>query len=83
MAPDPLPPTKSSPKGDGGRKTGNPYASIGMGFELACIVMVLALGGHWLDERLACSPLLLLVGLALGIIGGFYRFWRKAMGRED
>jgi len=43
------------------------------------------LGGRWLDERLDLSPLFLLVGLMLGLVGSAYVFYRimTALSRGD
>jgi ATP synthase protein I len=35
-----------------------------------------SLGGHWLDERLGTNPILLLVGLFLGLAVGGIAVWR-------
>ncbi len=34
------------------------------------------LGGRWLDERFGISPLFLLIGLMLGLLGSAYVFYR-------
>ena len=36
--------------------------------EMALAPVLLALGGWWLDDRLGTSPLLVIVGLALGLV---------------
>lgn len=42
-----------------------------IGFILFVLTLGGALGGHWLDEQLGFRfPILLLTGLALGMIGG-------------
>jgi ATP synthase protein I len=35
-----------------------------------------SLGGHWLDERFGTNPILLLVGLFLGLAAGAIAVWR-------
>ncbi len=34
------------------------------------------LGGRWLDEQMDASPLFLLLGLILGLVGSAYVFYR-------
>jgi len=46
------------------------------GLDLAISVLAGVLLGHYLDERLHTSPLLLIVGLFLGLIAGFYTAYR-------
>ena len=53
------------------------FASIGT--EFALIVVLLTLGGAWLDRHLQWRfPVWTLVGLALGMTGGMYRLIRQA-----
>jgi len=49
------------------------------GLELGFIVLVLVLGGWALDRWLKTGPVFLLVGAAIGIGGGLYRFIRRFM----
>ena len=51
-----------------------PY--FGLGIQLAIAVVVFYLIGHWLDERYGTSPWLGLVGLFLGSLGGFIKFFK-------
>ena len=48
------------------------------GIELGMIFVVLALGGWWLDRRLGTSPVLLLIGCFVAIVGGLYRLIRRS-----
>ena len=43
----------------------------GAGITFGVVIVVFALGGHWLDGRLGSSPAFLLIGLAVGAVGGF------------
>ena len=43
---------------------------------LAVVVGMFAYGGYWLDERLGTKPLLLVVGILLGLLGGFVHLLR-------
>ena len=45
------------------------YTGAGMTFVVA--VLVFALGGFWLDQKLGTTPLFLLVGFGVGAFGGF------------
>lgn len=63
------------------RKVG-PYLQIGG--TLAGCVVIGALGGRWLDVKLDTEPWLLLSGSLLGIVAGFYHFFKVVLrwGRE-
>jgi F0F1-type ATP synthase assembly protein I len=52
-----------------------------IGLELGLVVVVLALGGWWLDKKFGTSPWLLLIGCFVGIVGGLYRLIRSASKR--
>ncbi len=52
-----------------------PY--MGLGTELAASVVGMLLIGYFLDEHFNTSPWLLLTGAAVGLIGGFYNFFRE------
>ena len=51
-----------------------PY--FGLGIQLAIAVVVFYLIGNWLDERYGTSPWLGLIGLFLGSLGGFIKFFK-------
>ena len=51
-----------------------PY--FGLGIQLAIAVVVFYLIGNWLDERYGTAPWLGLVGLFLGSLGGFIKFFK-------
>lgn len=44
--------------------------ALGAGLTFAVTVALFALGGFWLDGKLATSPLFVLLGTLLGILGG-------------
>ena len=50
----------------------------GIGFEFAAAVAGLTLVGHWIDRHLGSEPWGLLVGLALGLVGGTYNLIRDS-----
>ena len=49
-----------------------------MGAQLALSVVVFFFLGRWLDGHFGTAPWLMLAGLALGITGGFIKFFRTA-----
>ena len=55
---------------DGGRAYGGSFAGIGLKY--AITIVVFTLFGLWLDRTFGTSPWLLLVGIAIGMGGGFY-----------
>ena len=57
-----------------------PYLTLG--FQLAVAVAVFLLIGIWLDGRFSTSPLWTLVGLAVGIAGGFIKFFKAVSEME-
>ena len=81
---------QGNPADDGLKKLRKEYLPTGgfaggdmatAGIELGLIFLILALGGWWLDRKLGTSPWLLLLGCAIGIVGGLYRLVRRASGR--
>ncbi|HEY2806814.1 MAG TPA: AtpZ/AtpI family protein [Gemmatimonadales bacterium] len=62
-------------------KVGRGYAAgsaiVGAGLALALSILFFAWLGSVLDRKLKTAPLFLLIGLALGLGGGFYSFWLK------
>lgn len=63
--------------------SGMRYAGLGM--EFAAAVAGLTLLGHWADRHFGSEPWGLLIGAALGIVGGMYNMIREALGstREE
>lgn len=53
--------------------------SSGIGIEFAAVVGVFALIGHWLDLKFDSSPWGVVVGAALGLIGGTYNLIRDSL----
>ena len=51
--------------------------AIGAALAFAAAVALFAWGGHWLDGRFDTSPLFLILGAALGVLGGFLHLIRK------
>jgi F0F1-type ATP synthase assembly protein I len=50
-----------------------------VGLELACVLLVCVLLGHYLDTKFHSSPWGLLVGILLGVVGGGWLAYRMAM----
>jgi F0F1-type ATP synthase assembly protein I len=60
-----------------GRGYGTGYAIVGAGFGLAVSILFFAWLGYTADKHFHTAPLLLLIGLAIGLGAGFYGFWLK------
>ena len=66
------------------RPTGELARYSGYGITWVLTVVLLGWGGLALDERLGTTPLLVLLGVLLGIVGGFYRLYlRLVVEPED
>jgi len=51
----------------------------GMGFDFAAALVVFVLVGYWVDRHFGCSPVGLLVGAGLGLVGGMYNLIRQGL----
>jgi len=51
----------------------------GMGFFIGSSIVLGALGGRWLDSKLNSEPVLVIVGLILGIVVAFYGVYRMIL----
>jgi F0F1-type ATP synthase assembly protein I len=60
-----------------GRGYGTGWALVGAGFQLVFSILFFMGMGYLADRWLDTRPLLMLVGLALGLGAGFYGFWLK------
>jgi len=71
----------------GGKSSRNDEGSVGaalrayapyltLGFQLAAAVALFLVLGIWLDGRMETSPLFTLIGLFVGAVGGFIKFFR-------
>ena len=54
-------------------------ASWGMGFELVGAVAGFTLVGFWIDRHYRTYPWGVLIGLALGLVGGMYNLIRGSL----
>lgn len=52
-----------------------PYLSLG--FQLAAVVVVFFLLGAWIDNRYGVEPIGKLIGVSVGIVGGFIKFFKS------
>lgn len=64
-------PRKQTQRGDAAR-------AYSLGFELVCAVAGFTLVGFWIDRHQHSGPWGTLIGLLLGLIGGFYNLFRGA-----
>ncbi len=64
-------PGKQMQRGGAGR-------AYGLGFELVCAVAGFVAVGFWIDRHYSSRPWGTLVGLSLGLIGGFYNLFRES-----
>ncbi len=51
----------------------------GMGFEFAAAIIGFVLVGYWIDQHYDSKPKGVLIGAALGILGGGYNLIRTAL----
>ena len=51
----------------------------GMGFEFAAALACFALIGYWVDRHWGTGPWGIVIGAALGLIGGTYNLIRESM----
>lgn len=57
----------------------NPWAYMGLGFELVVPIIAGVLLGYWADSRWGTEPWLTLTGALLGIAAGFLNFFRSVL----
>lgn len=50
--------------------------ALQLGFAVSTAAVVFAYGGHWLDQRFGTSPVLFLIGIALGFAASMALVWR-------
>ena len=65
--------TSVSALGEAYRKAG-PYLSLGVQFTAS--ILICLFGGRWLDGRFGTEPFLMLAGVLLGTVAGFYNFYK-------
>jgi len=52
---------------------------MGVGWYIGVCIVLGVLGGLWLDNKLNTSPLLVIVGLILGVVVAFYGVYRMLL----
>lgn len=72
------------PQGTGGKGSApSPATYAGVGIQFAIAIVLFAIGGNWLDERVGSSPLFLILGVFVGGAAAFYSMYRKLMAAQD
>ena len=46
------------------------------GWQFALTLGVLTWGGHWADEQLGTKALFVIIGIFMGLFGGFWRLYK-------
>ena len=52
---------------------------VGVGWYIGICIVLGVLGGLWLDKKLNTEPILVIVGLILGIVIAFYGVYRMIL----
>ena len=60
-----------------------PYLALGI--QLAATVIILFYVGYWADDYFGTRPWLMIAGLAVGVITGFYNFFKTVidLGKKE
>lgn len=60
---------------------------VGVGWYVGICIVLGVWGGLWLDQKLHTSPIMVIVGLILGIFSAFYGVYRMVLpnlnGKQD
>lgn len=56
---------------------------LGLGLNLALIILFFTGAGYWLDGKFESSPLWTLVLALFGLVGGFYKFFLEIKRLEN
>lgn len=65
----------------GERPTGGPNPMLGVGLQFAVTLLVCLFAGQWLDRKLGTTPWLMLAGMLVGAVVGFWSLVRA--GRQE
>ncbi|TFG85688.1 MAG: AtpZ/AtpI family protein [Gemmatimonadales bacterium] len=65
-----------------GRGFGAGYAIVAAGFQFAFAILFFLGGGYLADKWLGTRPILMLLGLAVGLAAGFYAFYLRVMAES-
>jgi ATP synthase protein I len=52
---------------------------IGVGWFVGLSILLGVWGGHWLDEKLGTTPVMVIAGLILGLVVAFYGVYRMLL----
>lgn len=53
---------------------------LGIGLELSAVIGGFSYGGYWLDQKWGTEPMMLLIGVAIGTLGGGWHAIKMANG---
>ena len=67
------------PEKGGPDPAGAPRALVGLGIEMAASIVLCMYAGYRMDRWLDTKPLWFLVGAILGMVLGFYNFFRRVL----
>jgi len=59
-------------------RAASPYLSLGIQFVV--IILICLFAGKWADDYFEMSPLFMLVGAGVGVLAGFYHFFKAVLG---
>jgi len=57
----------------------SPASFAGGGIQFVISILLFLYIGKWLDSRFGTSPWLLMIGVLVGAVAGFYSFYRRIM----
>ena len=66
----------------GERPAGGPNPMLGVGLQFAVTLLVCLFAGQWLDRKFGTTPWLLLAGMLVGSVVGFWSLVRAGRGKE-
>ena len=71
-------------RGAGRPGEGSPASAYaGAGFQFAFAMLLFFFAGRWADQRLGTAPWLMLVGMVVGGVAGFYSMYKKLMAAQE
>lgn len=65
-----------------GERPGGQNPMLGVGLQFAVTLLVCLFAGQWLDRKFGTTPWLLLAGMLVGSVVGFWSLVRAGRGRE-
>jgi F0F1-type ATP synthase assembly protein I len=80
MADDNIP-ARERDKGPAGQASSGPSPAefAGSGVQFVVSILLFLYIGKWLDSKLGTEPWLLMAGVLVGAVAGFYSFYRRIM----